>query len=183
MATQKKPVHQIGTPAVKPDVVEDDAVESYSILDRFRESLTTSNEVEPDPYELTVPERPDIVLQFRVHNLDFDTYQQWMRRAEDKKHKEINWWNYAVIVISNLNVGIKLGNEVVHKDGDNWTVATNELHQFLGVPAGSTRQAIRALYKGKDGHAIQAAKLITEACGYSIDGDVREAGEDGPLDV
>jgi hypothetical protein len=174
---------QVGTPAAK-EVTEVDAVEETqptSIFERFKQSIQVQDEEEPEPYGLIVPERRDVTMLYRTHDLDFDTYQAWTRKCEDKKNKEVNFFLLSIIVLTNLNVGIKLEDELVTRDGEDMTITNPHLHEFLGVPIGSTRQAIRKMYKN-DGHMIQAMKMVVEKCGYSIEGDVQEAG-DNPLDI
>jgi hypothetical protein len=182
MAAPRK--HQVGTPAAKDDEsresLNDGTTETLSILDRFKKSV--QKKVEDKFYELTVPNRPEMVMVFKVSGLEFDVYDKWVHRCTDKKTDKLQLMNLAVIVISNMNHSIKFEGETVDRDGELMTIADNELHKWLGVAVGGTRQAIKALY-GSDGHAIQASRLVLEAAGYSIDGDVTEAGDDGPLEI
>jgi hypothetical protein len=173
MATTKR-THQVGTSA-KP--VEDDEllaeVQPVSLLERLKETLgKTANN---PPLMLEVPNRPKMALQFDP-NFEYETYQAWYKRAEDRKTKETNFFRLAVVVISNQNTGIFLEGEPT-----SMVITSPEIHEFLGVPRGSTAAAIQKMY-GSDGHAVQAMKLIVEKAGYTMDGDVLEAEEGGPLD-
>lgn len=171
--------HQVGTPA------ESDPEENYtdsdvtapkiSVLEAFKQALKDEDAQGAEPYRLTVPERKDIKLLFDT-TFDYETYQAWINKATDKKNKEINYWRLAVMVISNTNTGIEFGDEEV----PGMTITSHDLHGFLSVPMGSVASAVHELFK-KDGHAIQAMKMVVEKAGYTMDGDVQEA-DDTPLD-
>lgn len=177
--TLSKATHQVGTPAEEPKVELDEFEETtpVSVLEAFKRSLKEENEASVEPYRLTVPLRPSMTLVFNTV-IDYDTYQAWISKCTDKKTKEVNYWRLAVVVISNTNTGIEFENEEV----PGYTVLSHELHGWLNVPVGAVASAVRALYKNKDGHAIQAMRMIVEEAGYTMDGDVTEA-EDSPLDV
>lgn len=176
--------HTVGTPAsatVDSDVetYDDDApMQTVSLFEALKSEL--SREVEVDDYPLDIPMRPEMALVFRPQ-VEWDIFQTWVKRATDKKTSDVDYMKLSVTVISNLNIGITLnGQPVSSPDGEQLRITSREIHQFLNVPIGSTQQAIRKLYI-KDGHAIQAMRLVVEKCGYSVDGDVAEV-EDSPLD-
>lgn len=185
MPVPRKTTHQVGTPAkAEKNVVADDVAEmeidgipSLNLLDELREAL--AKDARKEPYSLTVPNRPMVSLVFDP-NFDFPTFQAWQKRCEDKKTKETDFYRLSVIVISNTNIGIRFDGHDVDQDGTAMLITTPAIHQWLNVPIGSTAQAIRKLY-GSDGHAIQAARMIIEQAGYTMEGDVLEA-EDSPLD-
>lgn len=181
VAKPRARAHQIGTPAkatAEPEVVElDEEPGGLNLLEALQEELGRS--AAKEPYTLTVPNRPKMSLTFDV-NFDFPTFQAWSKKCEDRKTKEVNFYNLAVIVISNQNTAIRLDNQDVEQDGDPMLITSPNVHKWLGVPVGSTSQAIRKLY-GSDGHAIQTARMVIEQAGYTMEGDVLEA-EDGPLE-
>lgn len=188
MATTR--THQVGTPAKKiarpamqaepvpddNDILLDEEIQPMNLLQELEAELGGDAEIKP--LRLTVPNRPKLKLVFSP-NFDFPTYQAWTKRAEDKKTKDTDLALLSVIVISNTNIGITLNDQEVETDGTPWTVARPEVHQFLKSPIGGTSAAIRKLY-GSDGHMIQAARMVIEAAGYTLDGDVQEDG--GPLE-
>lgn len=184
MADSKKVVrrqHNVGTPAVQEDRIDSTEPEQeasgVSLFDALKRQISQS--VTVDDYVLDVPMRPGVALVFRPE-VDWDTYQLWVKRATDKRNDTVDYMKLANTVISNLNTGIKLNNQMVpNSDGDMLRITSREIHEWLGVPIGSTQQAIKKMY-GLDGHAIQALKLIVEKSGYSIEGDVLEA-DDSPL--
>lgn len=182
MATQKtsKRPLQVGTPAktnpeVDADTVDEEELDDkpVSLLDRLKSAL--SADASNEEVSFIVPNRPAVSLTFSP-NVDFDTYQSWLKKAEDRKTKEINYMKLANIVISNLNNGIVMDGELT-----SYVITSPEIHEMLNVPRGSTAAAIKKLY-GTEGHAIQTTKLVIEKAGYSIDGDVLEADDD-PLDL
>jgi hypothetical protein len=178
--TLNKAAHQVGTPAVEEPSDDFNGLEEVapvSVLEAFKRSLKEESEAAVEPYRLTVPLRPSMTLVFNTV-IDYDTYQAWITKCTDRKTKEVNYWHLAVVVISNTNIGVEYNNEEV----PGFTVLSHELHGWLNVPIGSVASAIRELYKKKDGHAIQAMRMIVEDAGYTMDGDVTEA-EDSPLDV
>jgi hypothetical protein len=185
MAVQRKVGHQVGTPAKSNSVVADDVdvtetdIPRLNLLDELRETLSEAVDVEP--YALTVPARPKVSLVFNPV-FDFPTFQAWQKKAEDRKAKETDFYKLGIIVLSNTNIGIRLDGQDVDRDGEMLTIVSPEIHKWLGAPLGGTAAAIRKLYGGKDGHVIQAARMIVEKAGYSLEGDVLEA-DDSPLDV
>lgn len=194
----KKPIkraHQVGTPAkvenatMPPGIDEDEldaaaSAGSVSLFDMLRETIQQTNqEAQDEEFAVSVPMRPDMKLQFDT-DIDFDTFQMWQRKCEDKKRKETNFLKFALIVMSHKTTGILLKGQVVTTpSGDTMTLTSPEFHDMLGVSIGGTGAAIRKTFM-KDGHCIQALRLIVEKAGYSLEGDVVEADdEDGPLEV
>lgn len=179
-----KRAHTVGTPAVqedRPEFEEYETDEPTSSVSLF-ESLKTriKKPVVVADYVLDVPLREGVALVF-CPQVDWDTYQAWVKRATDKKSETVDYMKLANTVISNLNTGIKLdGQHVVTPDNEALRITSREIHEWLEVPIGSTQHAIKKMY-GLDGHAIQTMKLVVEKAGYSLEGDVLEA-EDNPLD-
>lgn len=183
--TATKREHRIGSAATSDpmdtDVVADDmSVPEVSLYDALRQSLAQKVEVKEVAYD--VPNRPQMAMVFRP-DFDFDLYQAWLKKAEDRKTKEPDFMKLSIMVISNTNVGIHLNGQLVTKpdDGEALRITSPEIHQFLKVPTGSVGTAIRKLY-GADGHVIQTCRNVVEKAGYSLEGDVLEASDDGPLD-
>jgi hypothetical protein len=191
MAEGKKPIkrttHQVGTPVEKPEpdlTAEEVEPTRVSIFEQLRETIQqTDAEAAEEDFSISVPKRPSMRLMFNT-KIDFDTYQLWMRKCENKKLKETDFLRFALIVMSNRTTGILLnGEKVTTPNGEDMTLTSPELHEMIGVSVGGTGRAIRNVFMS-DGHVIQGMRLIIEKAGYSLDGDVVEADdEDGPLDI
>jgi len=179
---RKSAAHQVGTPATKSEepTSDDNIVDSDKPMNLFEELKSElSKQVNVEPYALTVPNRPDMALVF-MPDFEFPLFQSWSKKCEDRKTKETDFFKLAVIVMSNTNKGIRLRGEDVDHDGEPMTILTPEVAKWVGAPIGSTTATIRKIY-GSDGHVIQAARMIIEKAGYTMEGDVLE-DEDGPLD-
>jgi hypothetical protein len=162
-----------------PIYAEIDALDTdEAVLDALEAALGES--VEDKNFTLTVPQRPKVQLVFSTE-LEYDLYMMWMKRATDKKTKEVDFMKLALPCIAKQNTGVLMDGKRARFNGEDLTITHPRIHAHLKVPAGSTGAAIRKMY-AKDGEVIQAMRTIIEKCGYTVDGDVQEVdAEDTPL--
>lgn len=147
----------------------DDSAE-YNVLDALQDEL--ARQIDTKYEETSVPNRPNITIMYNPFSFDFDTYQAWVRKATNRKTGDIDMMAVTLTVLSHSCVEIRINGK-----GTGKTLADPKIHGMLGVPIGSTREAIRKMY-GLDGHAIQAMKKVVEAAGLSVDGDVLSVDEE-----
>lgn len=163
------------------DLMSDEVDTSNATVYNSLREAVAKKAVKPN-IKLTIPNRPAIKLEFDP-NIEFDVYQAWMNKAtRGKKTPDFLRLAMQVIAYSNRAV-IFNGQPAESEDGSGriLTVRSEELHDMLGAPIGSVQAAIKELY-GSDGHIIQTLHKITDAAGYSVDGDVEEDEDASPLD-
>lgn len=153
--------------------------DEHTIMSDMLEDLAKSIEVEP--IKLVVPGRPHFHVLYNP-NISYEEFDMWQKRAIDRrsKDKDLNQLKLAITVLSNLGIGLLYkGSERFDTSGDRLALSNNELHKWLGVPAGSTGAAIRKLY-GSDGHILITMNRLFKEAGFDPDTSVDE--DDDPLD-